>query len=224
MKKSIWLREEISIADELLELVPALTKEFLEYHTDFINGDFAKGMPNPSIVYDTNTVQSRPAAWKLDPIQYTNPGVGIFKTGVNKSDIIERFPTAVALTKKWGTDCPISTYSILEKNAVITRHTGIENRSGEFIRIHIPLIVPPGDIFFEVEGTEIDWSDIFAFDNQFVHSAHNYSDHRRLVYLLDLRRTAIGIDPGTPTDFTRYDTVEPFVRGKLPKIYHSCQT
>jgi hypothetical protein len=33
--KKYWLREEIPIADELLALVPALTKEFLDYHTDF---------------------------------------------------------------------------------------------------------------------------------------------------------------------------------------------
>jgi hypothetical protein len=223
MKKSIWLREELSIADELLALAPALTQEFLEYHTDFVNGDFVNGKPNTSVVYDTNTVQSRPEAWKIEPVQYTNPGVGIFKTGVDHPVLQQRFPTAVELTKKWGNDCPISTYSILEKNAVITRHTGIENRTGEFVRIHIPLIVPPGDIFFEVEGVEIDWGDIFAFDNQFVHSAHNYSNHRRLVYLLDIRRTAIGIEPGTPTDFTRYDTVQPFVRGQLPKLLHTCQ-
>jgi hypothetical protein len=223
MRKSIWLREELSIADELLELVPALRQEFLEYHTDFIDGDFAKGKSYVNTEYDTNTVQSRPESWKMEAVQYTNPGAGIFKTVVDDPVIKQRFPTAVELTKKWGKDCPTSTYSILEKNAVITRHADIENRTGEFVRIHIPLIVPPGDIFFEVEGVEIDWSDIFAFDNQFVHSAHNHSDHRRLVYLIDIRRTAIGLEPGVPTDFTRYDTVEPFVREQLPKILHSCQ-
>lgn len=226
MKKSIWLREELSIADELLELVPALTKEFLDYHTDFIDGDFSKGQvfTSTTLHYDNaDSLRSHYNAWKIDPVQYTNPVTGVFKTGVDHPSLVGKFPTAAALTKKWGTDCPISTYSILEKHSSILRHTGMENRSGEFVRIHIPLIVPPGDIFFEVEGVEIDWSDIFAFDNQFVHSAHNYTDQRRLVYLLDLRRTAIGIEPGTPTDLTRYDTVEPFVRGRLPKLYHSCQ-
>jgi hypothetical protein len=223
MRKSIWLREELPISDELEKLIPALREEFLNYHTDFIDGDFVNGKPYRNDLFDTNNVQSSKNAWKIDPIKYSHPDAGIFKSGLDHLVFRNRFPTAVALTEKWGEDCPISSYSILEKNAVITRHTGIENRSGEYVRIHIPLLVPEGDIFFEVEGVEIDWSDIFAFDNQFVHSAHNYSNYRRLVYLLDIKRSALGIEPGEPTDFTRYDSVEPFVRGKLPKLYHSCQ-
>jgi hypothetical protein len=223
MKKSIWLREELPISDELEKLIPALREEFLNYHTDFIEGDFVNGKPYHNDTFDTNTMQSRELAWKVDPIKYTHPDAGIYKSGVSHPVLRSRFPTAVALTEKWGDNCPISTYSILEKNAVIKRHSGIENRSGEYVRIHIPLLVPEGDIFFEVEGVEIDWSDIFAFDNQFIHSAHNHSNQRRLVYLLDLKKSALGLEPGTPTDMTRYETVEPFVRGKLPKLYHSCQ-
>jgi hypothetical protein len=219
MKKSIWLREEIPIAEELMALAPALKKEFLDYHTDFIDGDFKNGKSYRGASF----LHSYEDAWKIDHIKYSYPEKGILISEVDNPVIQSRFPTAVELTRKWGNDCPISTYSILEKNAVIKRHAGIENRSGEYIRIHIPLLVPEGDIFFEIEGVEIDWSDIFAFDNQFIHSAHNYSNRRRLVFLFDLKRSVLGIEPGTPTDLLRYNSVEPFVRGQLPKIYHSCQ-
>jgi aspartyl/asparaginyl beta-hydroxylase (cupin superfamily) len=101
---------------------------------------------------------------------------------------------------EYGDDCPIANYSILAPNSVINRHTGIENRSGEFIRIHIPLIVPQGEIFFEVYGEEVRWDDIFAFNNQFVHSAHNYTDQYRLCFLIDIRRTRAGLPPGVPYD------------------------
>ena len=223
MKKTIWLKEEITIAKELLALAPKLTEEFLNYHDDFISGDFRNGRPYRNDVFDTTNVQSRTTAWKIDGLKYTHLSANIFKNHFQDTQIRERFPTAVALTEKWGNDCPISTYSILEKNAVITRHTGIENRDNEFLRIHIPLLIPNGDIFFEVEGVEIDWNDLFGFDNQCAHSAHNLSPHRRLVYLIDIRRDSLGIPNGDKWSRHREHTTPPFVRGALPKIYHTNQ-
>jgi aspartyl/asparaginyl beta-hydroxylase (cupin superfamily) len=89
------------------------------------------------------------------------------------------------------------------------RHTGIENRTGEFIRIHIPLIVPEGDIFFECNDDEVHWDDIFAFDNQLVHSAHNLTDEGRLIYLIDVRRTRAGLPPGQPYNSKRQRATAP---------------
>ena len=220
-RKSIWLREEIPMADELLALAPQLLNEFLAYHTDFLEGDFAKGIPYKNPNFDTGPYKSRPDAWKIDPLKYTNPKHDLVVDNTDK--LSQRFPTASALTKRYGDNCPVSAYSILEHNAVIARHTGVENRDGLYVRVHIPLLVPPGDIFFEVEGVEIDWSDIFAFDNQFIHSAYNYTDQRRLVYLLDLHRDVLGIGPGIKTNFERFDTVSEFVRGQFPKVLHTCQ-
>jgi aspartyl/asparaginyl beta-hydroxylase (cupin superfamily) len=91
----------------------------------------------------------------------------------------------------------------LESASIIRRHTGPENRDGEFIRIHIPLIVPDGAIFFEVGGEVVYWNDIFGFDNQTIHSAHNYTKHRRLVYLIDIRRSTIGMSEGRAFDQVR---------------------
>jgi hypothetical protein len=56
MRKSIWLRKEISIADELLSLAPKLTQEFLAYHTDFIEGNFSKVVPYINETFDTNII------------------------------------------------------------------------------------------------------------------------------------------------------------------------
>lgn len=222
-RKSIWLREEISIADELLALAPKLLEEFLAYHTDFIDGDFVKGVPYVNPKFDMDPYKTRHDSWKVDLLKYTNPKHSVLYDKTKNEEIQQRFPTAVALTEKYKEYCPVSTYSILEHNAVIARHTGVENRDGLYVRIHIPLLVPPGDIFFEVEGVEIDWSDLFAFDNQFIHSAYNYTDQRRLVYLIDIHRDILGLEPGIKTNFERYDTVPPFVRGQLPKMLHTCQ-
>jgi aspartyl/asparaginyl beta-hydroxylase (cupin superfamily) len=100
-------------------------------------------------------------------------------------------------------------------NTVLNRHTGPENRTGRFIRIHIPLIVPEGDVFLEVNGEEVKWDDLFGFNNQFVHSAYNNTDQYRLVFLLDLDREFIGMSPGEPWD-ERFEelAIQPFVRKK----------
>jgi hypothetical protein len=221
--KGIWLREEIPIADELLALAPALLEEFLAWHTDFVDGDFTQGVPYINETFDTKIVQSRAEAWKVESLKYTFKEKNIFDLYYRTPEKRARFPTATWLTEKFGDQTPCSSYSILEKNAIIVRHTGIENRDNEYVRIHIPLLVPDGDIFFEVEGTEIDWSDIFAFDNQCIHSAYNYSDKRRLVYLLDVHRSVLGIPIGKKYSKRREDHIPEYVRGNLPKLLHTKQ-
>lgn len=221
--KAYWLREEIAIADELMALVPQLTQEFLDYHDDFMLGDFTRCKTYVNPVFDTRVVQSRADAWKTQGIKYSNPRAKQFSRELDQPETRQNFPTAVALTEKYGDDCPISCYSIIESNAVIERHTGIENRDNEFIRIHIPLIIPEGDIFFECEGVEIDWTDLWAFDNQLVHSAHNTSPHRRLIYLIDVRRSTLGLSVGEKYDPRRQLCVPEFVRGALPKMLHQHQ-
>lgn len=213
--QAIFRRHEIPIADHLLSFKEDLTKEFLAYYDDFIEGDFAKGIPYWNPVIDVDNIKTNKTSWKVSSVKY-NFAPAIEKStnddSVISTEIQDRFPTAVRLTEEFGNDCPISTYSILESNSVIKRHTGIENRTGEYIRIHIPLIVPPGEIFFEVNGEEIDWSDIFAFDNQQVHSAYNNTPFRRLVYMIDIRRSRIGMPPGQPYNSFKEHYAKPFIR------------
>jgi hypothetical protein len=221
--KRYWLREEISIADELLAAVPALREEFLAYHTDFINGDFVNGKIIDYTISNATALKSHTNAWKGEPMRYAYDKENIDVRMFDAEETKNRFPTASAIAKKWVEDCGICGYSILEKQSVILRHTGKENRDNEYLRIHVPLIVPEGDIFFECEGVEIDWRDIWGFNNQLIHSAHNSTDFRRLVFLIDIRRSAIGLPPEPKYDPDREKTIPKFVRGNLPKIYHTCQ-
>lgn len=160
-------------------------------------------------------------AWRAMPLRYErHDDIDISYTA--PESFRERYPTAYKLITEYGDDCPISNYTVLAPNTVLHRHTGVENRTGEYIRIHIPLIIPEGDVFFEANNEEIDWSDIWGFHNQFAHSAHNYTNEWRLVYLIDLRRTSIGLPPGMPYD-PKYESTNmaPFVRKPktdIPKI------
>ena len=66
--------------------------------------------------------------------------------------------------------------------------------------------------FLKLTGKKIDWSDIFAFNNQLPHSAHNLTDEFRLVFFFDIRRTRIGLEPGDPYDPSIEENAVPFVR------------
>jgi hypothetical protein len=117
-----------------------------------------------------------------------------------------KFPTATNIVKHFGDACVFCTYSVLEPQTMLKRHTGPENREGKQIRIHMPLIIPKGDIFFECFDEVITWDKLWGFNNQIAHSAHNYTDEYRLIFLIDLDRASIGMEQGDPYD-ERFDYV-----------------
>lgn len=133
------------------------------------------------------------------------------KTGLSSiGDLKKKLATAQSLVAEFGDACPIAGYAVLKPYGVIERHTGIENRDGKYIRVHIPLVVPEGDIGLEADGEEVTWDDLFAFDNQKYHSVWNYTNEPRLVFIIDLDREVCGLPPGTTWDenqaehFTQY--------------------
>jgi hypothetical protein len=162
---------------------------------------------------DNNESFANPNGWKNVEFKYHDPSSDLH-WDIDPKYAEQNFPTAYRLVKEFWDDCPIASYSYLAPNTVLHRHTGPENRTGEYIRIHIPLIVPPGDLFFEVDGEETNWNDIFAFDNQLVHSAHNLSDGHRLIFLIDIKRNRVGLPPGQVWNKDRqlFGLSRPFVR------------
>jgi hypothetical protein len=108
----------------------------------------------------------------------------------------EKYPTAFKIIDHFSRlDCTAAAYSTFEPGNILSRHTGPENRTAKNIRIHIPLIIPEGDVGFEVHGEEIRWDDIFAFNNQKAHSAWNLTNERRLIFILDVTRSICDMPP-----------------------------
>ena len=146
-------------------------------------------------------------AWRVLVMKYHNPNLA----GLAASHDVQKralsikqkqdgynpdaFPTMKKIAEHYQEICPILEYSILPAQSIIERHIGIENKKGENIRIHIPLIVPKGDLFLEAQGEEVDWQNPWGFNNQYMHSAHNNTDEHRLIMLIDLKRTYVGIPP-----------------------------
>jgi len=238
----IYRRHEIPIADYLMSFKEALTEEFLRGYSNLEKAINAQGRPVlqkredrkqyfDKVEFDAQLTRFpdaatqfirtlrgdesivNPHAWKNVELKYHCPFENIH-WDIDPEYAQKRYPVAYKLIQEFGDDCPISSFSYIGPMSTLHRHTGPENRLGEFIRIHIPLIIPPGDIFFEVHGEEIDWSDIFAFDNQLAHSAHNLSNDHRLIFLIDIRRSRIGMPPGQTYNRDRqlHSVATPFVR------------
>ena len=158
-------------------------------------------MSRESMGHVSGSKDKKPAkldAWQNVYLKYQPPETKYRDTEGEKAR--PKYPTANAILKQYEEVVPIANYSILVKDSVIHRHTGPENRRGHHLRVHIPLHIPKGDIFLEVNGTEVDWSDSFGFNNQYTHSAHNYSFEHRLILLIDFDRRYLGIPAGLHYD------------------------
>lgn len=211
--KNVYIGKEIKFYHLLKALIPSLTDDFYKAHPDFQSSNKFVSVPyytNPSgtndKLYKSTTNE---AAWKMSGIK----GYGKFKENTKTL-----YPTGYELASAFGDDCYIACYSIFEPNTILYRHTGVENRKAKYIRIHIPLFIPPGDIGFEVEGQEVYWDDIFAFNNQKLHSGWNNTDQRRLVFLLDLSREILNL-PSAPEWYSGMnDHVPVFEKTRDPNL------
>lgn len=211
--KRVWRRNEDPsmiewnlFCDKLHNLIPALTADFMQNYKSIVERLAVDGQNASSP--DSDKLQSASQyqdnnAWQLILLKYTNEYSDGGNLPIAPLDIDKKFPTAYRLIQEFGDDCPIALYSCMAPQTVLQRHTGPENIEGKYIRVHIPLIVPKGELFLEVNGDFVTWDDIFCFDNQFVHSAHNYTDEWRLVLFIDFSRERIGIPPGLPYDENR---------------------
>lgn len=215
--KIYWRRHEIPNADYLMQHADALREDFMRGFSTLKEAAAAQTKPvldrrhlgiPLAVSSQWITTNNKPniMGWRGTQFRYTREDE-LTKVNFTMEEELAKakYPTAWKLISEYGDDCPICSYSVLAPHSCIERHTGPENRTGEFIRVHVPLIIPEGDCFFEAANEEIDWSDIWAFHNQFAHSAHNNTDEYRLVFLIDFRRTAIGMEPGAPYD-PKWDT------------------
>lgn len=235
--KKIWRGNEIPVADYLMSHVDALRSEFLacgdsveeickRFASDALDlrifgipiDEVVKGIvskPTPEAGYQPNI-----GGWKNIQFKFArHDDIIDYELHRSPNDLIaKRFPTAYKLTQEYGADCPMSSYSILAPRTVLHRHTGPENRTGRYIRIHIPLIIPEGDLFLEASGEEVRWDNIWGFNNQHAHSAHNYSDEWRVIFMIDIDMERIGMTPVPPYNPEIDLSHKPFIRGQFSGI------
>jgi hypothetical protein len=232
MEQLIWHHNELPVFEELLAHRDGLVKDFMEGFTNFKEAvsaqsentispenynntamDMAEGM---LVVRDPVTKQwnTNFTAWQsvgLKNVVKFNGKVEVYEE--MPADKITKFPTAKAMMDKYGDDLFGLVYSSIGPYSILQRHVGPENIDGEYIRIHIPLVVPKGDIFLEVQNQEVTWDNIFGFNNQYLHSAHNYSNEWRMIMIVDLSRKACGLPKGRHFSQGGQERQHPFIRG-----------
>ena len=92
------------------------------------------------------------------------------------------FPKTYAIIKDLGIHDIVT--SKLRKDTLVPEH---QEREG-VIRIHLPLIVPEGNLGFGINGEEIRWTEgkCFAFRICHLHKAWNYTKEDRVNVLVDV--------------------------------------
>lgn len=199
--KHIYLGKELPFVDYFESKKESLRNEFLAEYPDFSSTEVLKNsdiMQN-NITAKISTTRGRGTAWKMLPVKGSYFGQPPYYGAYSLEESKAKFPTMVSIIDFFGFDnLGAVTYSVLEANGIIARHTGPENRAGKFIRCHIPLIVPEGDLGMEINGEVVDWSESFGFNNQIIHSVWNNTDYRRLVLMIDIRRSHIGLTDAQP--------------------------
>jgi hypothetical protein len=230
--KKIWYRNELPIAKDLMEFQKGLIEDFMKgYNTldDAINAQCVTFVDpkyyNESAMTDAEGMLTRrdnnTKIWKED--FYSWKGTMI-RNLIKINNVVEtdeeisiedskKYPTAMRLLEKYREGLYGLVYSAMAPYTILHRHTGPENIDGKYVRIHIPLVIPTGDLFLELEGTEITWDNIFGFNNQYLHSAHNYSNEWRLIMMVDIDRELAGLSPGQYYKEKKSNRSAPFVRG-----------
>lgn len=231
MEQKIWHRKDLPIFEELMRYKEDLIKDFMKDHTNLKEAVFAQSENTISpenysgdqmnmaegmlVVRDPETLKwsTNFTAWQSVGLKNVIKIDGKIQVHEEMpAENLVNYPTAKAMMDHYGDDLYGLVYSAIGPYSILQRHVGPENIDGVYVRIHIPLIVPPGDIFLEVDGEEVTWDDIFGFNNQHLHSAHNYSNEWRLVMIVDMARERCGLPSGRRfTDMSEREN--PFVRG-----------
>ena len=196
MRKYIWRHNEIPFSEQFTSLAPALRDDFIRTHPEVLESDKDNKQEGQEFWHGIN-------GWV--PL-----GVLYQKEWPDKESVIKKnYPTAHRLVKMFGDDVNVASYSLLKPGARIPLHNGDEeNRYCKYIRCHIPLIVPEGDMGLWVMGQRIGWRDgVFGFDNSGVHIAWSNATTNRLVFIIDIHRSALGIEPNKYMR-SRWDPVE----------------
>jgi hypothetical protein len=189
-----------------MSLRPGLLDDFYRTHPSFKNVQSYSGVM--SIKGDLKGEMLR---YQLDQITEINkPG-----NTLNDNETKLKYPTAYHKILTRFPEAILAGYSVLFPNSVIGRHTDVEYRNNTHIKIHIPLSIPKGDLGLEVAGEIVDWSDLFAFDTQKLHSAWNNTKEPRIVFIFDLPRAVCDIPNGIPWTWEDGNGLPPFLKTEI---------
>lgn len=149
--------------------------------------------------YSTNSDNPEEPTWTVFPLCHCFPANRIEnrKWIHATSSVVPQ--TTTLLKQHLGEELRTALFSRLDPETTLEAHVGWEDLANHVFRVHIPLLVPPGDLC----GTWVDGcvetheeGRPLCFDDSKIHRAFNYSKLDRIVLILDLARP-IGLPEGT---------------------------
>jgi aspartyl/asparaginyl beta-hydroxylase (cupin superfamily) len=150
--------------------IQLLKQEFLAAH----------GLDSSNIpMYDTGSGLDIHHKWRMSVLKIM---------GEWNNSNISKYPTLTELVNYFGDRCRSAGYSILEPGGEVVTHTDTEEDHEKYIVVHVPLIVPIGNVGFRENNEDGKWIEgqCFILDVESPHSIWNYTDTPRVVVLLEL--------------------------------------
>lgn len=111
-------------------------------------------------------------------------GLFEFPSGAAIEGNVDRCPVTSDLIERWIPHHGAVGFSILMPGTVVRPHQGYQ---GSFLRAHLGLMIPAGDVGLSVAGEQRGWreGEWLVFDDRDEHNAWNLSDSMRVVLLID---------------------------------------
>lgn len=170
----IYDTNRFTLKDKINNLIPQFRQDFLNVH-----GTNTNDIP----LYQPGTYA------QLDPKQKWKMSI-IKDMGVWNETAKKLYPTVSAFIADLGDVCRSAGYSILEAGGTVLTHTDTEEGHENYVIVHVPLIVPDGDIGFKENDETGKWveGECFILDVESPHSIWNNTDKPRVVVLLELKK------------------------------------
>lgn len=164
-----------TLRDKINNLIPALKQDFINAH----------GLDTSNIpMYDIGKKLDVNKKWKMSVLKIM---------GEWNAEAKSKYPTLNTLVEELGDTCRSAGYSILESGGNVLTHTDTEEGHENYVIVHVPLMVPSGDIGFYENDEKGIWveGECFILDVESPHSVWNFTDQSRVVVLLELLKKEV---------------------------------
>ena len=145
----------------------------------------------PEKQHYSSASDSDEAPWTVFPLCHTFPANDVNQKVWVPTTCAFVPETVKLLQEHLGDHLRTALFSRLEPESVLNAHTGWADLANHVVRLHMPLVLPPGDlcgvwvdgaIQLHEEGKPL------CFDDSKTHRAYNYSAESRIVLIMDLAR------------------------------------
>lgn len=164
-----------TLKDKINSLIPKFRQDFITAH----NMD-TSNIP----MYDIGEKLDVHKKWKMSVLKIMGEWDQAAKN---------KYPTLNQFVEELGDVCRSAGYSILEAGGNVITHTDTEEGHENYVIVHVPLIVPDGDVGFYENNEAGKWieGECFILDVESPHSIWNYTDKPRVVILLELLKEKV---------------------------------